>query len=448
MDLKVLYDKAKKVLSGDEVQRYEMPQISEDSPQALKASLPASASSPGGSAKARDDVPEISKKDVPEPLQTSIDTSSPHSSAHEAMKELRRDIAPLWSHLKQALDKDGSPDFPLLYENEPSKVVIMSPEVFGKPENWFFIGDIHADFFALHTLLNAIKTQCPDFRLVFMGDLVDRGEQPIECFFLLLKWARQHPEQIIWLAGNHDIAFSYDKEQKQFVSSVRPSEFLHLLNLDDEMQSFRKPLGDFLVKLSAMLPRAVLFPDGLLATHGGFPLVDKQEEAKGLSSPEDFMSWLNSEKCLQDFTWTRITRYPKRAPNRSSKGCSYGFQDFDSFCNLKPELFPVKRMVTGHEHPATGWEEFPTYKNNPALTICGFGFDYMLDAPAKFYKYKSRLVCGRYRRDSLPEKIEVEYSLAELHKFYQPPEDPTAEPANVPEAPASGTGTSQPIPTQ
>jgi hypothetical protein len=369
------------------------------------------------------------------------------SSAFNAFREIRREIASLWNQLNRDLNKGGSPDFPLLYENELSKVVIMKPETFGKPENWFFIGDIHADFFALHTLLNSIKKQCPDFRLVFMGDLVDRGEQPVECFFLLLQWAKEHPERIIWLAGNHDIAFTYDNQQKQFVSSVRPSEFLDFLNIDDEMQSFRKLLGDFLVKLSGMLPRAVLFPDGLLATHGGFPLVDKQESAKNFYKVEEIMTWLNSPECLQDFTWTRIAKYPKRSPNRSSKGCSYGFQDFEAFCNLKPDLFPVKRMITGHEHPETGWQEFSSYILNPSATICGFGFDYMLEAPEKFYRYKPKLMLGRYRKDQLPEPIEIDYSVEELHKFYPPikPNDPmtsaTIDPPVVDESIGERTST-------
>ena len=341
-------------------------------------------------------------------------------SAYNDMLEIRRRMPELYAHLEGLLKGEGVNNFPLLYDHETSRVVVMDDATWGIPENWFFIGDIHADFFALHTLLNTIKCECPDFRLVFMGDLVDRGEQPAECLFLLMQWAREYPERIIWLAGNHDIAFTWLEEERKFISSVRPSEFLDFLNIDDTMSGFRKLLGDFLIKVTNNLPRAVLFPDGLLASHGGFPLVDKQEAAKALETKESFFDWLNTPECLQDFTWTRITRYPKRQPNRSSKGCSYGFKDFEALCSLKPEWFPAKRLLTGHEHPEFGWEDFPTYLNNPAATICGFGFDYMLDAPAKFHKYKHKLVMGRYQLDSLPQKIEVAYNGEDLAKLYPP----------------------------
>jgi hypothetical protein len=353
-------------------------------------------------------------------------------SARDEFTRIRLELAAQWSRLGAILNSGGPTEFPLLYENEKSKVVIMDEKTFGNPENWFFIGDIHGDFFALHTLLTSIKQECPDFRLVFMGDLVDRGEQPIECFFLILKWAQAHPERIIWLAGNHDIAFSYNKVNHRFDSSVDPSEFLDFLNTEDEMQSFRKLLGEFLVKLSGILPRAVLFPDGLLATHGGFPLCDLQEQGKQMASREAFLEWLASPPCLQDFTWTRITVWPKKALDRPSKGCEYGFKDFEAFCDLKPEWFPVKRMLTGHEHPETGWEDFPTYKRYPAATICGFGFDYLIHGPGKFRKYKPRLILGRYRLNLLPERVEIDYSLSELQKFYPPQTPPppiSAKPA-------------------
>jgi hypothetical protein len=238
--------------------------------------------------------------------------------------------------------------------------------------------------------------------------------------FLLLDWANSHPGRIVWIAGNHDIAFSHDEQTGDFTSSVKPSEFLDVLNCNDSLKGFRQQIGKFFIDLSNSLPRAILFPDGTLVTHGGFPLVDKQESAKSLATKDEFVAWLNTPECLQDFTWARISRYPKRQPNRSSKGCSYGFKDFESLCSLQPLWLQVKRMITGHEHPETGWEDFPTYQINPAVTINGFGFDAYLDAPAKFRKYKPRLVVGRCQRDRLPQKIGIEYDITELAKIYPP----------------------------
>jgi hypothetical protein len=137
---------------------------------------------------------------------------------------------------------------------------------------------------------------------------------------------------------------------------------------------------------------------------------------------DDYLSWLNSPECLQDFTWTRINKNRKRLPNRTTKGCSYGYTDFEAFCALKPDLFPVKRMVTGHEHPTSGWEVMESYQTNPAVTMTGFGFDATLEAPFKFYNYKHKLIAGRYRLNELPEAIEIEYCEGELRQLYPLPE--------------------------
>ena len=56
---------------------------------------------------------------------------------------------------------------------------------------WFFIGDIHGDILALHTLLSHVRKNA-DFHLCFLGDLVDRGPFSVECLALLLEFAMDH----------------------------------------------------------------------------------------------------------------------------------------------------------------------------------------------------------------------------------------------------------------
>lgn len=308
----------------------------------------------------------------------------------------------------------------LLFLNRASKIVMLDEADFGCPENWFFIGDIHADFYALHAMLQSIQAACPDFRLVFLGDLVDRGELHIESIVLLLVWAIDHPGQIAWIAGNHDIAFSRNTETGLFSSSVSPSEFVDTLNAEGEQHQLNAAIGQRFIGLTQRLPRALLFHDGLLATHGGFPLTDLHGATAGFSTREEFLFWLNSTECLQDFTWTRITRYRKRMPNRLSKGCSYGFLDFEAFCNLRPEWFPVRRMITGHDHVQEGFHPFPEYLNNPALTLTGFGFDEFMNGDMRYASYRSCLTAGRYQRDALPVKFEVPVDVEALMALHHP----------------------------
>lgn len=309
--------------------------------------------------------------------------------------------------------QEGAPAALLKFGHQP-RVARLSSEESGDPEQWFFIGDLHGDFFALHTLLKAAMMRRPDCRIMFLGDIVDRGEFPLETLFLLLDWGLHHPQRLAWVAGNHDVAFSRSRSG-QFVSQVSPAEFLGNLNANDEMQSFRHHLGDFFVALTRKLPRALLFPDGLLATHGGFPLADRHAQGLAAESESSYMDWLGSADCLEDFTWTRIHRAPKKLPDRHSRGSQYGFRDFEAFCALKPDYFPVKRMITGHEHPAGGHLTHASYEVNPAMTLVGLGFDEMKPSTQERYRhYRSTLALAQGRRDALPEVIEIPVELSDL----------------------------------
>jgi hypothetical protein len=178
--------------------------------------------------------------------------------------------------------------------------------------------------------------------------------------------------------------------------------------------AWRKTFGSLLTLLPGRLPRAVLLPGGLLLSHGGFPLADRLGEAKEIVE-ETKRDWLELPQNLQDFTWTRITRYPKKIPNRAHKGCQYGYLDFQNFCTVMGDSFPVKRLVVGHEHPESGWELHDHY---PALVLSGFGFHYLYDAPEKFAHYKKQLIAARCRRDALPQRIFISYMPAQLAPIY------------------------------
>ena len=224
---------------------------------------------------------------------------------------------------------------PLLYYGEANKVPIMSSEIYSTAEDWFILGDIHGDYYALRNTVEHIKSICPEFRLIFLGDLIDRGPHPMECLWYLLNLANDYPQRILWIAGNHDVGITYTEQSDQFHSTVYPSEFINHLNHIDSWAPFRRMFGLEYIELVANLPRAVLLPDGTLITHGGFPLIDLQDQ---LSDTNNNVAWLNSANALQDFTWTRISRYKMKLPNRASTGCSYGFDDFAKFCEATKTL--------------------------------------------------------------------------------------------------------------
>lgn len=341
-------------------------------------------------------------------------TLMPH--ADEELRRIRHQMPQmleLFRHKLQQAQGSGA----LLRYGQAQKVACLTADEVGTLDQWFFIGDIHGDFFALHTLLREAERRHPDCRVVFLGDLVDRGDMPFECLFLLLDWGLRRPGRLAWIAGNHDIAFSIT-EQGTFKAMVSPAELLDVINRNDLFSGFRRQLGEFFVSVAQGLPRALLFPDGLLATHGGIPLVDLHAQGSAAQDKQTFMDWLNSPACLKDFTWTRIHRAPKKMPDRHSTGSQYGFRDFEAFCQLKPEWFPVARMVNGHEHPRDGFARHSSYVVKPALTMLGLGFDEMRPMPGAYANYTDTLHLAQGVPDALPVVHPVPVILDELAMIY------------------------------
>jgi hypothetical protein len=314
----------------------------------------------------------------------------------------------------------GTREPPLLFYGGMDKVAQMSPEVFGEASNWFILGDIHGDYYALRNAVEHIKRLCPDFRLVFLGDLVDRGPHPMECLWYLLALAHEYPQRVLWIAGNHDVGVSFDMARDRFHSTVSPSEFLDHLNQLDSWSPFRRKFGHEFIELVAGLPRAVLCPDGLLITHGGIPHTDLHTAVQECENVDDKRAWLNSPQALQDFTWTRISRYRRKIPNRNSTGCSYGFEDFDAFCEAVQDFFPAARLVTGHDHPEGGVDTHEEWQSRPALTLTGFGFADDYEHPAAFNeRYREHLLVGRCRKDEIPEVIRIPVMREDLQAYFK-----------------------------
>ncbi len=353
-----------------------------------------------------------------EPLDASVEADgTPKKKERDTLEELDKTRKDFSVHAWASFVAQNKP--PLMHYGESSKAVKISPENWGTGENWFVIGDIHGDFYALSNCIKHIVRTCPEFRLVFLGDLVDRGHHPMECLWRLMALAKEFPNRVLWLAGNHDVGV-YELPDKSFASTVSPSEFVDHLNEVDQWTPFRREFGREYVELVKDLPRAALTPDGLLFTHGGVPHVDLQKELATKTTVAEKMEWLNSPQSLQDFTWTRITRYPKRIPNRSSTGCSYGYADFAAFCEATIDFFPVDRLVTGHEHPTGGADLHPEWKFNPALTLKGFGFGSHYENPEAFNsKYQDNLVVGKCRAGQLPEVVAIPFDKEDLNRFFE-----------------------------
>ncbi|PTX92219.1 hypothetical protein DB346_25105 [Verrucomicrobia bacterium LW23] len=275
---------------------------------------------------------------------------------------------------------------------------------------WYVLGDLHGDFFALHTLLTHIRAkhqagtpQATPFRVLVLGDVVDRGLHDTETLLLLLEAAMEHPHCFLWLAGNHDDALYLDAGAARFEATVAPSEFKDKLNDMAGAHPFLRALGYLFIALAARLPRAVLFPDGTLATHAGIPLRDAMAAAEARGAGQSGMAKLNAPACLHDFLWTRAAAVATRRPARRTEPAFYGHDDFEAFCRATEAFFPVRRMVRGHDHVAEGYLLHRNFRSRPVLTLNSFGHD-VADgrAAASGEGYRKRLCLGLMQKDALP----------------------------------------------
>ena len=331
-------------------------------------------------------------------------------SALEALKDIKSRMPEILLKASTALKKNN---LPLIgWGPFAPRVQKLDPPLNG--EQWYFIGDLHNDFLAWHCLFNKVKEN-PNFRLCFVGDLVDRGPHHLECFAALLDAAFKHENQILWILGNHDEGVKYSpREDKKFSSTVIPSEFASWLNEPSTEWSLKQDWGTLFVDVCAQLPRAALFSDGLLATHGGIPLEDRWETLKNIEA-------FNHPRTLDDFTWTRATNQPKKLgwhhdpeKRKRSSDFEFGYKDFNNFCQSVAKVLPVERVVRGHDHVEKGWEIHKEYTEYPVLTLNGFGFDHLTNSVKKY----RTLALGVAVLNELPRVDLVIWSDQDYHDIY------------------------------
>ena len=301
---------------------------------------------------------------VPLPIPLPVDVTDLDWAAIEA-RALAPDGPKRISEIVQSLenllaDAHGSL---LLFDRDRSDPEDRAIKVSSEPPLWI-IGDLHGDLLALEAALALIRRETEasgeEAGIVFLGDLIDDGGSGLALLLRVFDLILGAPHRVCLIAGNHDEALSF--EDGRFTSSVDPSDFAQFLNehIDDE---WMVRAGRLAIHLFANAPRALFFPGGLLAAHGGFPLIDLHAR---LSETQDW----NDPQVLEDFVWTRAhPRARKKLPNRYSRGSQFGYQDFAAFCELSKNLGrPVSHLVRGHDHVDDRFAIYGADRPNPILT--------------------------------------------------------------------------------
>lgn len=276
---------------------------------------------------------------------------------------LRARMSSTVARLETLLDRAGGPGMLFDADRAADNDRAIRVSVRDDASPLWIIGDLHGDLLALEAALAQIQRDAvagTPPRIVFLGDFVDDEGYALEVLLRVFELVLDAPERICVIAGNHDEALSYDGAR--FASSVSPSDFADFLNANLAHEWIVRA-GKASLRLTAQVPRALFFPDGLLVAHGGFPLSDLHP---ALSESGDW----NHPDCLSDFVWARA--HPKarrKMPNRFSRGSQFGYEDFADFCALSARLGrPVTHMARGHDHVDDRYAIYPAYRAHPVLT--------------------------------------------------------------------------------
>lgn len=297
----------------------------------------------------------------------------------------------------------------------------------------WFVGDLHGDLLTLEAAVALARTRAaeddaPPARFVLLGDLFDDGGYGLEVLLRVFELLVDAPAAVCVLAGNHDEALRWDGDR--FSATVSPSDFTDWLNarLDDALVV---RAGRLAVRLFARAPRALFLPDGLLVTHGGFPLVDLHAELEASGD------W-NDPRALQDFTWTRAhPKARKKLPNRASRGSQFGREDFAAFCALAARLGRrVTHVVRGHDHEEERFAIPPAWTEHPLLTTVAMSRRLPREA---FGPYERVPTVARWVPGALPQVHRLHVPPAMVRELFPEPAEP-AGPAEQPSAPVDGDG--------
>ena len=205
----------------------------------------------------------------------------------------------------------------------------------------FVIGDIHGNLKSLYTIIQIVKEQNPK-KVIFLGDLVDRGPFQLECLLFVLILKIIEPERYYILRGNHETEEVnknygfYQDFSRRFGNEYRFTE---------------------IVDLYSFLPYCALINDQTMCLHGGIPedieIISQIKElnVKALSSTSR-----NLKNSLLQILWND----PKEnlsGFSESYRGPGIKFFGEDVF-NLFMERYNFSFLIRAHEMFQEGYKWF------------------------------------------------------------------------------------------
>lgn len=176
----------------------------------------------------------------------------------------------------------------------------------------FFIGDTHGDSESTQAILKQINFDHkikwePNFKVIFLGDYVDRGEADVKNLFSILSLKKKYPFNVVLLRGNH--------EDRQVYPHTLPVS----LERDYGRKEGEKLYQDCL-SLFEKMPHILVCGNGLIAVHGGIPSDNIKDlfSLKGNNKIFEQIRWndpvnLNIDRILGNRGSSELSRFGKIA---------------------------------------------------------------------------------------------------------------------------------------
>jgi protein phosphatase len=185
------------------------------------------------------------------------------------------------------------------------------------PGKYIVFGDIHGSVHSLtrsllrfqtKKILNGFKLK-EEYNIVFLGDLVDKGQYGYETLYLVLRLKKENPKNVYVIRGNHDSS----------VSLNRYTGFKYQLSEISEESSYK-----YILNCISRFPAAIFFRSNntfIQMCHGGFAEgFDTSKLSVGLSTksgacPLGQRNTISSQE-EEDFQWSDFGGdSPKPIPN-------------------------------------------------------------------------------------------------------------------------------------
>lgn len=163
--------------------------------------------------------------------------------------------------------------------------------------DYYFVGDIHSDAYIFDAILKHSRffqrvSNKENFKIIFLGDYVDRGKNHIRTVETLLLLKYLFPEHIYLLMGNHDIGNIENGEVTLYLRKAEEEKdyfYYYINDLHQNHKDFSDELLDLYLKFMNNLnvtAYVITAKNTIMAVHGGIPRPDEQDQFNYIKSHE------------------------------------------------------------------------------------------------------------------------------------------------------------------